>query len=232
LLLPALAKSKAQSQAVICLSNLKQLGLAERMYIDDGGAIDYTLANGWLDLWMRKLVAYQGNVNKVRFCAVTPAVDDATWQQQTATGWGTAAYPWKWDWSDGKTNINYYGSYTLNGWFYAMGTSPGPGYFGKDTSVQFPSRTPLFMDGIWADCWPLATDTPAYDLYDGVDDGGMGRITIVRHGGLSPGQAPRLTRSPPPRNSGIQIDYADSHAAYVPLANLWQQYWSYGYEAP
>src|ERR1035438_5379295 len=35
LLLPALAKAKAQAQQAACLSNLKQWGLAQNMYVDD-----------------------------------------------------------------------------------------------------------------------------------------------------------------------------------------------------
>src|SRR5665213_2620295 len=35
MLLPALAKAKAQAQGVRCLSNLKQLTLAWKMYVDD-----------------------------------------------------------------------------------------------------------------------------------------------------------------------------------------------------
>ena len=35
LLLPALAKAKAKAANTRCVSNLKQLGLANRMYVDD-----------------------------------------------------------------------------------------------------------------------------------------------------------------------------------------------------
>ena len=35
LLLPALARAKAHAQNITCVSNLKQLGLANRMYVDD-----------------------------------------------------------------------------------------------------------------------------------------------------------------------------------------------------
>src|SRR5215472_6401749 len=35
MLLPALAKAKAKAQAARCVNNLKQLGLANRMYADD-----------------------------------------------------------------------------------------------------------------------------------------------------------------------------------------------------
>ena len=233
LLLPALANSKAKAKGVICQSNLKQLGLAERLYVEDGdGAIDYTMppVNN-LDLWMRKLMFYQGSVNKVRFCAVTPYVDDSDWTAPTADGGpGTAEYAWRWGWQNpGSPSVNYYSSYTFNGWFYRMGSgNTDSRYFAKDTSVRFPTQTPIFMDGIWADCWPTDSDDPPWDLYDGVyDSGNLGRIAIVRHGSLSPSQAPRFTRSPFLRNGGIQMVYADGHASYVTITNLWQQVWTH-----
>ena len=39
LLLPALAKAKAKAQQIVCLSNLKQWGLADTMYVDDNNQI-------------------------------------------------------------------------------------------------------------------------------------------------------------------------------------------------
>jgi prepilin-type N-terminal cleavage/methylation domain-containing protein len=57
MLLPALAKAKAKAQNVRCLNNLKQLGLANRMYCDDfGDHLAYpnwganTVNAGWLYL--------------------------------------------------------------------------------------------------------------------------------------------------------------------------------------
>ena len=39
MLLPALAKAKAKAQGAVCLSNLKQWGLAQTMYVDDSNQI-------------------------------------------------------------------------------------------------------------------------------------------------------------------------------------------------
>src|SRR5512141_2660741 len=46
MLLPALSRAKAKAQSVKCVSNLKQIGLAYRMYIDDSNG-KYPLATGW-----------------------------------------------------------------------------------------------------------------------------------------------------------------------------------------
>src|SRR6266436_4932644 len=45
LLLPALSGAKAQAYSVKCKSNLRQLGLALRMYVDDYRAYPYFLRN-------------------------------------------------------------------------------------------------------------------------------------------------------------------------------------------
>ena len=49
MLLPALAKAKVKAQAIKCVSNLKQIGLAMRMYVDDNAGT-YPVHNGWADI--------------------------------------------------------------------------------------------------------------------------------------------------------------------------------------
>jgi prepilin-type N-terminal cleavage/methylation domain-containing protein/prepilin-type processing-associated H-X9-DG protein len=52
LLLPALAKAKAKAQAVSCLSNMRQIGISTRLYVDDN--------NSTLVPWRRFTGAGQG----------------------------------------------------------------------------------------------------------------------------------------------------------------------------
>ena len=58
MLLPALAKAKAKAHGVQCVNNVKQIGLAHFMYVNDSGrAMPYQQPGETYDLWMKKLVA-------------------------------------------------------------------------------------------------------------------------------------------------------------------------------
>ena len=46
MLLPALGRAKSKAQTIKCVSNLKQLGLANRMYVNDSNG-NYPMASGW-----------------------------------------------------------------------------------------------------------------------------------------------------------------------------------------
>jgi prepilin-type N-terminal cleavage/methylation domain-containing protein/prepilin-type processing-associated H-X9-DG protein len=49
LLLPALAKAKVKAQAIKCASNLKQIGIAMRLYVDDNAG-SYPIHQNWADI--------------------------------------------------------------------------------------------------------------------------------------------------------------------------------------
>lgn len=89
LLLPALATAKLRVQAIKCLSNLKNLGLAGINYMDDNGPITYGSTES---LWMYTLIAYHAKVHQIRLC---PLASESVPPPQTYSK-GTAANAWSW----------------------------------------------------------------------------------------------------------------------------------------
>ncbi len=68
LLLPALARAKQKGQAIACVNNLRQMGLASRLYADDfGGAYCHTFQvrgdNVFRKAWFDFLLPYQQTTN-------------------------------------------------------------------------------------------------------------------------------------------------------------------------
>jgi prepilin-type N-terminal cleavage/methylation domain-containing protein len=237
LLLPALAKAKGKAKDISCINNQKQMLLAHIMYLqDNGGTMPYYdgANNQIYSLWINKLIDYQGKSTAVRICPKTENVDDSTWQKKNTAvpvQWpGTAEYPWRWT----NQGTNYYGSYTLNGFFYSyVGNAVNPNMeFHKDTQVEKPGQTPVFMDGLWVDAWPRSDSASPTDLYNGSGGSPLGRFAVARHGSLLPSQAPRRRAPGTPLPGAIQAGYTDGHAAMLKLQDIWQQYWSRGYVPP
>lgn len=236
MLLPALAKAKARALAISCLSNTKQLNLAAIMYRNDTGSmleyVDPTYANG---IWMATLINYYAKVDTVRVCPSTREPNpfpSGDWQGTAEQTWGryatvTAGPPKR-----------FTGSYGLNGWCYAnkiFGSGIDAYLFKKDSAIQKPSQTPMFLDCIWVDLWPLASESPARDLYKGDYGSGatmMARGTIARHGGRGAAGAPRNVPPGAKLTGGINIGFADGHSEYVPLENIWKLYWHLNYQPP
>jgi hypothetical protein len=82
------------------------------------------------------------------------------------------------------------------------------------------------------DLWPLETDQPCTDLYDGSLATGMTRCTILRHGNFGAAAIPRdfdiSQRLPGASNIGM----ADRHVDLVKLENLWNCAWHLNWAAP
>ncbi len=233
MLLPALSKAKQKAQNISCLNNLKQLGLAHTLYMTDNADRPFTypsIARVWLDV----MYDSYAKADKVRLCATTKNPDPGSRTNPQAGRWDET-----WYWLP-SGNTNHWGSYAINGWFYAGGWEPFLGLaadptkaFKSASTVAKPTEAPVFMDGIWTDAWPQATDRAVGNLTGTTTSGlgGMSRIQIARHGNR-PSPVPTAYNVSQPLPASINMTFLDGHAEPIKLENLWKQFWHVGYVEP
>jgi prepilin-type N-terminal cleavage/methylation domain-containing protein/prepilin-type processing-associated H-X9-DG protein len=233
LLLPALARAKVKALDIQCLSNEKQISLSLTMYVNDNAGKMLGYQN--IYTWEGTLQTNYSAIKAVRHCPAAPQKipwggpsGNASPSSLYPGAWGTADYPWCWiNWSSGSFDAQ--GSYGYNGWCYTEDGNQGgdpAGYYQKETSVVSGSRTPLFTDAVWVDGWPDPNDVPNTDLYNGKNDGGLGRFAIARHGGKPAATAPRRVAAGSVLPGRDNLGFADGHVEPVKLNNLWGLYWS------
>ena len=231
MLLPALSRAKLRAQQISCINGVKQLTLANIMYVGDNkiwvGPMTTNATTSQGD-WMGAMLSFYGNATNVLFCPSAPDKGAAGLVNPP----GTAATAWHWTIS----NPTYASSYGYNDWFTGgLGNAVAlpSGVYKNDTSLQSSSMTPMFTDSIWINFDPLESDSPARDLYNGNQaNEGMPRVTIARHGGRPAGAAPRQVLPGAPLPGTINIGFGDGHAEQVKLDNLWTYYWHRGWKTP
>jgi prepilin-type N-terminal cleavage/methylation domain-containing protein len=235
MLLPALAAAKLKAKNIACVNNLKQLGLAQTMYVGDFGAMFQYYTVSGSTLWMGILMEYSGHSDAIRAC---PVANNTTTRNAPAPPnnlYGTADQMWKWT----QGAANYEGNYGFNGWLYT-GTYvvsdlfpfgvPSASKYGKN--ILRPTAVPVFADAMWIDEWPQETQGPAGDLYHGNATLFMGRFTIARHGSRGPASAPRSIAASADLTGSINTVLYDGHVESTKLASLWNFEWHNGWSAP
>jgi prepilin-type N-terminal cleavage/methylation domain-containing protein/prepilin-type processing-associated H-X9-DG protein len=231
LLLPALASAKRRAQQIQCMNNVRQLTLAAVENATESETFSgfrYKKSDTVFYIWLQ--LAGGGHQQKIRIC---PATD----LPSPLPGWyqaGTANRAWAY----GETVTNMFiGSYGFNGWLYdsaKFAAAAHPDWMlNRQRKLQMPSQTPVFCDSIWPDLWPTEADSPSDDLYNGtLQDNGMPRCTIARHGGNNPSAAARVFDTSQRLPGAINMGFADGHTSLVKLENLWQFYWHLNWQAP
>jgi prepilin-type N-terminal cleavage/methylation domain-containing protein/prepilin-type processing-associated H-X9-DG protein len=72
ILFPVFAQARAKARETTCLSNLRQVGLALRMYVDDyDGIMPQSSHTG--ESWIGPLKVYAGKSDEIRFCPDDPS---------------------------------------------------------------------------------------------------------------------------------------------------------------
>jgi prepilin-type N-terminal cleavage/methylation domain-containing protein/prepilin-type processing-associated H-X9-DG protein len=235
MLLPALAGAKRKAHQINCVSNLKQITLAAKMYQNDFGK---AIAYGAMDsVWMKTLIESYSSSKVVRLCpaAASPVTPSSSPNVAVV---GTADRAWAWSRTD-PTGTNWTGCYAINAWLYTLAGATNvvnePEKYYRSDAISQSSLTPAFMDSIWPDAWPKATDSPATDFYNGSaysDPPGMGRLCIARHGGASASSAPRVVNIRQTLPGKINMSFVDGHVESVKIESLWNYNWHVGYVAP
>jgi prepilin-type N-terminal cleavage/methylation domain-containing protein/prepilin-type processing-associated H-X9-DG protein len=233
LLLPALGKAKQKAKDMQCVSNMKQITLASITYMTD---FEKTGMGPLDSLWMGALSSSFSDSKKVLLCPIAnepSPLPTTTRNGDVVTAWIKVA-------SDPK--YTFTGGYGINNYLYDVAqirananfadTDPNK-CFGKDSSVKNPSTTPSFSDCIRFGFSPLTGDRLApMNLYTGAQNPSMARLAIARHGSAGAKSAPASLPAGAKLPGGVNLGFADGHAQFVKLPQLWSLDWHKDYVAP
>lgn len=242
-LLPALAASRPGGREVVCQNNIRQMTLDEIIYTEDSGhGVPGKSPSGSTGAWFVNLKDYSGMPTNLLLCPT------ASQPQQPINNFcGNAFTPWcKTDYM--VSGAPFFGGYTMNGWLFSDGkTGQGDGstsqqyYYLKESSIDYPSLTPVLSDGMWVDCWPRENDSACHDLRGTISPTGsnpqegnynalhsIARVCIARHG-CNPFAANAWTSATQVPFGTVNVGLFDGHVESSTLPNLWNYFWHNGW---
>ena len=149
MLLPALSKAKSKSKQTSCINNLRQIGIANSMYLADFGAFTGSLstAHGVYYVWPPRIFAYMGKNRKSFSCPA--ALPESAWDTNVNKTLGSIAMDGKFDYYGISQKTRF--SLGINDWGLSIsnptqlglgGDVDGGAFKGvvKDTMVRSPSQ--------------------------------------------------------------------------------------------
>jgi len=181
ILMPSLQKAKAIARSVVCISNVRQLGLGYVLFSTENNGISiFRVANPKADsgyeglggCWMDQMAPYYGGVGEGR--DEIPFCPEAT--KPNNIFYGTAKKRWDGSKIAGSKSWiqGYSGSYAANSYMYQQnltvsslvstiqnlngGLSAQSIFWSKPAKVRSASMVPLFCDSISPEVYPVATD--------------------------------------------------------------------------
>jgi len=225
LLLPGLNKAKSKAYSIKCISNLRQIGLAYTLYLNDfGKRIPYVED---ARAWMWPLAKYGQVTDKLRVCPSTKEFPVRRMGQDPIIR-GRVNHTWLAHNND-RTHP-FQGSYGINGWAYGYERHkpwPEDWVFTSEASVDDPISTPYFSDSIWYQARPTEFDKPARNIFQGDGEGsgdGISMFAIPRHAApLSAAWTNFIATNKLP--GSVNVTFADGHAKSVRLERLWSLHW-------
>lgn len=217
IMMPSLRRVREQARMMGCLSNCRQWNHIALMYTQDNDGKFWSGygSTGYWWPWQLEHRVSDWRANKAWFCptAREPIIDEYGNAKSTFNiynAWGI----FKED-HEGRTAppSGIAGAYSLNG--YVL-TIPANGTFENGVSakngwrspnVRGAGNTPLFVDALRFDLWPLETSPPAGNEFEAWSGNSFARCCINRHVGF------------------VSCSFMDFSARKVGLKELWTLKW-------
>jgi len=170
ILAPTLSKVRRQTKAVVCQSNLKQLGLFFLIYADDNNGSMPAISNKWP---VALQPDYKGS-ERLSCCPMATKPMDEGGRHPFAAFSISGSLP---SWCVNSA----YCSYGINGWVCNPPPEVTINHFGLATAnnwrkanVTGASKVPLLLDSMWIDSYPDTTNIPPPFDGDEYGSGPMG----------------------------------------------------------